>query len=246
LFNWNIFLKGVTAVTIGIIAITAVIATGGAATPLVAAGLTATITAGTTSVIFGAHDICESITGENKLKETLGEPVYEVVETVSEIVSSAGTYWIASNPQAFNSYYETEPGPSGNSLCEDDFDDDPNATVNSNSNSASSTETTKEYTPQEKGKIGEELAGIDKNTEKITINGHDRIPDELNTEEKIVGEVKNVNYQSYTSQLRDDVSLVENKGYSMNLYVRDTTVLSKPLTSAIKKNNINVVRFEFK
>ena len=93
-------------------------------------------------------------------------------------------------------------------------------------------------TPQAIGKAGEIASGIIKNTETIIMNNHDRIPDMYDGLAKIMGEVKNVANLSYTSQLRDYFSYAVNNGFTMNLWIRQTTVLSKPLINAITQNDV--------
>ena len=120
LFSWDKLFKGLSAVFVGVVAVAAVIATGGAATPLVAVGLAVTATAGTTSAIFGAYDIYESVTDKNPLKDAIGETTYETVELGTSMLASAGTGWIATNPQNFNKYYETENSISSNAVYSND------------------------------------------------------------------------------------------------------------------------------
>ena len=88
------------------------------------------------------------------------------------------------------------------------------------------------------GKIGETAAGIIKNTERIeslTGTAAYRIPDELNHVEQVIGEVKNVSYQSYTRQLRDSVAYAKKYGYQFRLYVRQGATLSAPLREALEE-----------
>ena len=99
-------------------------------------------------------------------------------------------------------------------------------------------------TPYQLGKEEEEAAGIKKNTEIIKINGHDRIPDELDIEERIIGEVKNVKYQGYTSQLRDYIQYAKEKGYKFKFYIRDGGVMSKPLQNALNSINADIQYFK--
>lgn len=91
------------------------------------------------------------------------------------------------------------------------------------------------------GKLGEEASGIIKNTDVIEINGHMRIPDGLDMNSHLQ-EVKNVKSLSYTSQLRDYFEFASRNHLKMELYVRQTTVMSKPLQKAIKEMDV-VVRY---
>ncbi|MFZ2522371.1 MAG: putative toxin [Minisyncoccia bacterium] len=71
-----------------------------------------------------------------------------------------------------------------------------------------------------------------KNTQKIdsvTKAGSSRIPDVLDHNTKIIGEVKNVNYQSFTSQLRDFVSYAQNNSYRFVLTVDQRTRISQTI-----------------
>ncbi len=95
------------------------------------------------------------------------------------------------------------------------------------------------------GRVGELGAGIIKNTERVeslTRTAAFRVPDELNAAEKIIGEVKNVNYQAYTRQLKDSVAYAQKYGYQFRLYVRQGTRLSAPLLDAVEDGLVNLVR----
>jgi preprotein translocase subunit YajC len=93
------------------------------------------------------------------------------------------------------------------------------------------------------GKLGEQKAGIIKNTKPIEINGRTRYPDELNTQAGIIGEVKNVAYQDFSTQLKDDVTYAQQKGYTFYLYVNQDTKLSAQLQDFIAGGMIVLVRF---
>ncbi len=93
------------------------------------------------------------------------------------------------------------------------------------------------------GMLGEQAAGIIKNTDQIpSLSGTAayRIPDELTS--SVIGEVKNVSYLSYTSQLRDFAAYAQQQGLTFSLYVRSSTRLSAPLQSAVDAGDINLVR----
>jgi hypothetical protein len=86
-------------------------------------------------------------------------------------------------------------------------------------------------TPNEIGKIGEQLAGIDpKAKAPIQINGRTRIPDALT--ESTLTEVKNVKYISNTQQLRDFADYAKATGRSLELYVRPTTKVAATVVNA--------------
>ena len=93
----------------------------------------------------------------------------------------------------------------------------------------------------ELGKIGEQSSGITKNTTTININGRMRIPDGYNPQ-MWLQEVKNVKSLSYTSQLRDYFSYAAQNYLKMELYIRQTTQLSRPLQNAIKSMGV-VIRY---
>ena len=67
-----------------------------------------------------------------------------------------------------------------------------------------------------KGQLGEALSGWPKNTIRIpslTYTTNFRVPDYLNRADKILGEVKNVNYLGVTNQLRDFALYAQHQGY---------------------------------
>lgn len=65
-----------------------------------------------------------------------------------------------------------------------------------------------------------------------------RIPDILDEANGVIGEVKNVQYQSLTSQIQDDISYAKEMGYTFKLYVRSTTQLSGPLQQAVDDGEV--------
>jgi Restriction endonuclease fold toxin 7 len=72
----------------------------------------------------------------------------------------------------------------------------------------------------------------------FSINGRDRISDGLT--EYSLSEVKNVNRQSFTRQLRDYSDYAQDTGRRFDLYVRPDTKLSGPLQDAISSGRINL------
>ncbi len=72
------------------------------------------------------------------------------------------------------------------------------------------------------------------------VNGRDRIPDFYNAEKRLVVEVKNVEKQSYTLQIKDYVQLAQDNGTILILYVRKNTVLTGPLQDAINQGLIEL------
>ncbi len=92
------------------------------------------------------------------------------------------------------------------------------------------------------GQQGERIANIAKNSQKILIEGRNRIPDVLNKTEKIIGEVKNVCRLPNTKQLQDFLTYAEEKGYDFYLKVRENTQLSAPLQKLVDEGRIILER----
>lgn len=71
-----------------------------------------------------------------------------------------------------------------------------------------------------------------------TTAGRLRIADHLDPAKKVLGEAKDVAYQSLTAQIKDDIAYVEaNPGYTFILRLRagaDPTKLSKPLQKVME------------
>jgi Restriction endonuclease fold toxin 7 len=67
-----------------------------------------------------------------------------------------------------------------------------------------------------------------------------RIPDILDPEARIIGEVKNVSRLSLTAQLRDFIAYAHEHGYDFELYIRRTTQLSGPLKQAVASGQITL------
>jgi RHS repeat-associated protein len=85
--------------------------------------------------------------------------------------------------------------------------------------------------------IATEITGVEQNTAKYLINGRERIPDRILAESVAtrqpthVAEVKNVKYQSYTKQLKDDVDLVGPNG-KVDVMLPPNARVSRPLQRA--------------
>ena len=58
----------------------------------------------------------------------------------------------------------------------------------------------------------------------------------------MIGEVKDVRYQAYTSQLRDFAAYSQKYGYEFPLYVRQASKLSVPLQDAVNGGVIRLIR----
>ncbi|MFP9099860.1 DUF6443 domain-containing protein [Flavobacterium sp. RHBU_24] len=83
------------------------------------------------------------------------------------------------------------------------------------------------------GVAGEEAVGITGPKVGIQIAGKIRFPDKLNQFGKVLEEVKNVKYQSFTRQLRDYSQYAQQNGFDMILHTRSSTIISAPLQQAI-------------
>ena len=93
------------------------------------------------------------------------------------------------------------------------------------------------------GALGERLAGIIKNTTRIpsaTGTANYRIPDVLDSANKIIGEVKYVNSLSFTAQLEDFYRYSKEMGYQFILYIKPETKLSSTLKGLIEAGEIIV------
>jgi hypothetical protein len=69
-----------------------------------------------------------------------------------------------------------------------------------------------------------------------------RIPDGLDEANKVIQEVKNVNYQALTGQLKAFIEYAKQGGYKFELFVRESTQLSKPLQNALNGIQATVKR----
>jgi RHS repeat-associated protein len=110
-------------------------------------------------------------------------------------------------------------------------------------------------TPHELGVNGENSAsatsGACKNTQSFPVNGRNRIPDQVLASDVAtrrpvhVAEVKNRQYQAYTQQLKDDVSLVGRNG-KVDVYLPPGARVSGPLQEAFgnPRNPLNRVPLE--
>jgi len=68
--------------------------------------------------------------------------------------------------------------------------------------------------------------------------GRYRLPDGLTT--KVLSEVKNVAYQSWTRQLEDYASYASQRGLTFDLYVRSNTTLSSSVRAAEAAGRVNI------
>ena len=99
------------------------------------------------------------------------------------------------------------------------------------------------------GQAGEAAAGIKRNTIIITINGRDRVPDELDPDKRVINEVKNrkrlpllKKKLPLLKQIRDYLDYADAEGYRLVLYVDQNTRLSRPLQDLVDSGRIDLVR----
>lgn len=78
---------------------------------------------------------------------------------------------------------------------------------------------------------------------QIVLNGSRRVPDGVS--ELAISEVKNVVRQGWTRQLQDYAAYARQARppLDFNLYVRSTTLLSRPLQSAHQAGQVNIIYF---
>jgi len=104
--DWGTLAKGALFATIGAMAVTAVVLSGGACTPLVAAGYAAMATGGVVAFAMGSAEVYESFTGTNPLRETMGDEAYDTMQfgaatlisfgfTLVSVSSSTGVCFVA-------------------------------------------------------------------------------------------------------------------------------------------------------
>jgi hypothetical protein len=95
------------------------------------------------------------------------------------------------------------------------------------------------------GAAGEAAAGFARNTERIasaTGSADYRVPDILNHDLGIVGEVKNVSKQGLTAQLKDGIAYAKANNYNYVLVVDTSTKISKPLQKEIDSGSVELFR----
>jgi RHS repeat-associated protein len=95
------------------------------------------------------------------------------------------------------------------------------------------------------GKAGEKAACITKNTKRIpSLNNtaNYRVPDVLDAENKILGEVKNVQNLSMTAQLQDYLAFAQHNGYQFQLTVDINTSLSSSVVNNVTSGAITLIQ----
>ena len=93
------------------------------------------------------------------------------------------------------------------------------------------------------GKAGEAAVNAIKNTERLDSvlgTANYRVPDILDKNNQVLGEIKNVNSLSYTTQLRDYYAIAEKINYKFQLTIRQNTKLSTSLQNIVKSGNITL------
>jgi hypothetical protein len=75
---------------------------------------------------------------------------------------------------------------------------------------------------------------------RISVNGRVRYPDGVNIETRVVTELKNVQHQDFTQQLRDyrDWAVNRDPPYRFELWLRSGTTVSGPLQEALDNGEI--------
>ncbi|MCW5765446.1 MAG: hypothetical protein KIT68_05665 [Phycisphaeraceae bacterium] len=74
--------------------------------------------------------------------------------------------------------------------------------------------------------------------ESVSQTADYRVPDRLDRQTKIIGEIKNVEHQAFTSQLRDYSEWARRNGYTFELWLRKDTRVTKPLQDVIDQGLI--------
>ena len=90
------------------------------------------------------------------------------------------------------------------------------------------------------GIAGERAVGDIGQKVRLSVPGTDRyrVVDGYLRQTNTISEVKNVKSLSYTQQLRDNVTIARSQGARFDLYVRNDTILTGPLNSAILRGDI--------
>lgn len=103
----------------------------------------------------------------------------------------------------------------------------------------------KKSTAQQKYKSGMSRSNTVQNTTRVksaTSPQKYRIPDGLTN--STLTEVKNVQYQSWTSQLRDYSAIAQRDGLGFDLLINSSARLSGPLQQAFDKGLVNILRYQ--
>lgn len=99
------------------------------------------------------------------------------------------------------------------------------------------------------GEKAEARAGIDPTKPKASIPSvtgrRNTIPDDLDSATKRLTEVKNVQSQGYTNQLRDDMAFCQSNGYEFVLITDHNTRLTQELQDLVNQGKIKHVTMDF-
>lgn len=99
------------------------------------------------------------------------------------------------------------------------------------------------------GEKAEVRAGVDPMKKKESIlgdSGKRRTPDILDHDQQRLTEVKNVQSQGLTDQLRDDLAYCDRRGYEFVLITDNNTVLTRELEDLVNQGKIKHVKMDFK
>ena len=88
--DWWLLFEGSMFVLMGVVTVTAVFATGGSCLPLVQLAYLGLISSGVLATSIGASEIYESFTGDNPIKDSVGEQAYDTLKYGSMLVMSMG------------------------------------------------------------------------------------------------------------------------------------------------------------
>jgi len=88
--DWNLLLQGALLVTMGVVAVAAVAAAPVSCLLVVELAYFAVAAAGATAATVGASEVYESFTGENPVKDSVGEQAYDALKYGSVTIMSMG------------------------------------------------------------------------------------------------------------------------------------------------------------
>ena len=89
---------------------------------------------------------------------------------------------------------------------------------------------------------GEAAADITRNKKAIKVNGRTRVPDQVDEATGNIKEVKNVQKQGLTSQIKDYSDAARANGGNFTLVVGEHTRLSKPMQGFAAEGNAIIQR----
>ena len=89
--DWDKLFKGALLAAIGVMTVVAVVSTGGTCIPIIAAAYAVLATAGVVATMVGASEVVESFTGNNPVRDYVGEDMYDALKYGSMTVVSYGS-----------------------------------------------------------------------------------------------------------------------------------------------------------